>query len=122
MQSAENDAGLLDRIEALVAKWSGCRCGPQLAYDHDPRVQDCPQHGEAAAEYYSGGIVSDLRGLLDAPQGGSERRVRDEWADYFEHWTQAVGPEPLTVQTVIALLRAERKPFGISVLPPEVSA
>lgn len=37
-----------------------------------------------------------------------------EWADYFEHWTQAVGPEPLTVDLVIKALRLPSPPFGVA--------
>ena len=65
-QGGEGEA-LRQGVDELIAKWSGCWCGPQLAYDHDPRVQDCPQHGDGAAEYYSGAIVSDLRTLLTTP-------------------------------------------------------
>lgn len=46
--------------------------------------------------------------------GGVERRTRNEWADYFEGWLTAVGPELLTVETVIAALRADGKPFGVA--------
>ena len=69
MSANTEDAVLRPGIEHLISKWSGCWCEPQLAYDHDPRVQDCPQHGEPAAEYYSGGIVADLQALL-ASTGG----------------------------------------------------
>ena len=39
---------------------------------------------------------------------------RHEWADFFERWTGAVGPEPLTVEKVIAALRRKTVPFGCS--------
>jgi hypothetical protein len=55
---------VLARVEALIRKWTGCWCGEQLAYDHDPRVQDCPQHGDGAAEHFCGAIVTDLRAAL----------------------------------------------------------
>jgi transcriptional regulator with XRE-family HTH domain len=45
----------------------------------------------------------------------TRQHCRREWADYFEHWTQSVGPEPLSVEVVIALLRADREPFGFAV-------
>ena len=39
---------------------------------------------------------------------------RHEWADYFERWTVAVGPEPLTVENVAKMLRRKTVPFGRS--------
>ena len=63
-EKAEAEAQQLrEGIEALAAHWSSCWCGPQMAYDHDPRRQDCPQCGDEAAKYFAGGFVSTLRAL-----------------------------------------------------------
>lgn len=60
--SAED--GLREAIERLIAKWEACWCGTQLAWDHDPRVRDCPQHGSDDCRHMGEGIVTDLRALL----------------------------------------------------------
>ncbi len=74
--------------------------------------------GEAAANalpiFLHAVLAASSAPVVSRPEAEDERRFRDEWADYFEHWTQAVGPKPLTVETVIAILRAEHKPFGVA--------
>lgn len=69
---------------------------------------------EWLGEHLSTVLAASPAPVASRPEAVDERRFRDEWADYFEHWTQAVGPEPLTVETVIAVLRAERQPFGVA--------
>lgn len=51
----------------LLAKWSGCWCGPQEHEDHDPRVRDCPQHGSDDCRHMAEGICVDLRALTTPP-------------------------------------------------------
>jgi hypothetical protein len=68
-QDAHDDAlmaaaVLREGVERLEAKWSGCWCETQLAPDHDPRVQDCPQHGDGSCQHMAEGITLDLRALL----------------------------------------------------------
>ena len=71
----------LDRAEAEVKRlregvvslrdhWQSCWCGPQVAPDHDPRRQDCPERGDESAEYFSGGFAATLTRLLD---GGDDQ-------------------------------------------------
>lgn len=50
--------------------------------------------------------------VIDAAIHSSKREHRHEWAGYFENWSGAIGPEPLTVEKVIAALRSETVPFG----------
>lgn len=100
--TVHTDEGLRARIEALAEGWKR-----EAGQDRDMESRTLRA------------VVAYLRTALDASPAPTdnrddERRVRDEWADYFEHWTQAVGPEPLTVETVIAILRAEHKPFGVA--------
>lgn len=39
---------------------------------------------------------------------------RSEWADYIESWAGAVGPQPPTVESIIAAMRADSLPFGVT--------
>lgn len=59
-------------------------------------------------------IESDVERIVAAREAAAREEERAEWADYLERWTAAVGPEPPTVDAVIRLLRADRKPFGVA--------
>lgn len=63
------------RLTALEAKWSGCWCETQQAPDHDPRVQDCPQHGDDSCQHMAEGITVDLRALLADPAPEAAREA-----------------------------------------------
>lgn len=52
------------QLDDLIAKWSGCWCDEQMAWDHDPRVRDCPQHGSDDCRHMAEGIVVDLKVAL----------------------------------------------------------
>ena len=71
-----------ERLAALAAKWSGCWCGPQMAPDHDPRVQDGPQHGDGAAEHFCGEIVRDLRAILAETSEANPQT--EQWAHVLD--------------------------------------
>jgi hypothetical protein len=71
--------------------------------------------GSAIGQEYANHLraaLADPDAVLAQARAEALREHRHEWADYFEHWTQAVGPAPLTVELVIAALRGEHLPFG----------
>lgn len=64
--AAREGEDLRARLTELEAKWSGCWCEVQMSHDHDPRVRDCPQHGDDSCRHMAEGITVDLRALLAA--------------------------------------------------------
>ena len=60
----------LGRVRELVTKWDGCWCPPQMYDGQDPRVRDCPSHGDMSAEHFGGIIRRDLTAALDGPSDG----------------------------------------------------
>ena len=118
-------AGLLatpGRDAAVAAKAlpvEGCSCTPheqdaggghtEYLLEYEPA---CPEHSEHLWDPKRGMWV--LRSERDAA-------VAAEWADHFEARHAAVGPERLTVESMIAALRGPR-PFGCMAGEPDADA
>ena len=58
--------------------------------------------------------AEDVRVLNAAQMDAVLREYRREWASWLENWHGAVGPEPPTIEAIIAALRANWTPFGIA--------
>lgn len=84
---------MTDQIEQIVTALTGC-------------CAECADR----AEHIAWAIHEDApAGLLVTPK--HDAAVAAEWADHFEVRQGAVGPERLTVESMIAALRGPR-PFG----------
>jgi hypothetical protein len=73
-------------------------------------LDECRKRADLAAARHTEMLVAVTNAEAERDRALAEHRR--EWADYFEHWSGAVGPEPLTVKLVIEALRAESVPFG----------
>lgn len=106
-----------DDVTERAAKWIVARA----IHEHDanasmsgepwPTWNELYVEGREAYAYVGEAVAQalDAAGWLATPE--RDAAVAAEWADYFEVRQGTVGPEPLTVESMIAALRAPR-PFG----------
>ena len=95
-------------LHVLLNRWL---CKIEGAFDGKPAWEKAVQQVEDALWGMGWRWVSTEN---DAKVEQAKAEHRHEWADYFERWTGAVGPEPLTVEKVINALRSKTVPFGCS--------
>jgi hypothetical protein len=91
-----------------------CPCGHNAWIQHHGVVEGSEPgcvHCDCTRTEYEASVAA-VEAILTARLEEVERRVRNDWADYFESWSDRLGPDPLTVPLAIAALRAQGTPFG----------
>jgi len=105
------DSGAIGRLNERQTVDALLACLP-MHEDGTGHIADCGYDWEITAPCGCYTLPERLAVLLREHTDRALTEHRHEWADYFEHWSGAVGPEPLTVASVIQALRAESVPFG----------
>ena len=97
------NAAVADPRAKRPMECDGCLCPTEHDGDYGSagHVGPCPPHTCGLSK-------------PPAPRPDPLRDHRQAWADYIERWDGSVGPEPPTVERIIAALRLPSPPFGMA--------